>query len=383
MNNQKISYYRARLEETFPEQTRLLRAARSDEEQIEIYGKIVAEARNDLRVKIAAINHQMRTTNVESLLSSVGNHHDRQAVSTAFDAMKYFADLEDTSETAVVALNPDLLATLLAAEGSEIEVQVQKLLDGVERLSKMTGNDAIQTALQIVGFSSVAIGAVAGAVTFYQLMTLSGAFTVTCTVAGVVAATVAVVVAIAAFIVLSVLIPIIYFMQKPSVCVVFLINELNGGPDLKGNKVDFSQEYNVHGKPAVITSSIPGAYISPAGTYAYGGFFLTTKKDNALVGTQYGFSLTCEYNSTGNTSPTKKVTFAFGVACPLAFGSNNCYCGFEITAEQAANNTASEDKLSYKATNADGLNLAISCNSGSGSVAYYIATISLPGASIG
>jgi hypothetical protein len=382
MHQQQISYYRARLEETFPEQTRALRAAKTDEEQLAIYSRIVAEARQDLRAKVATLNHEMRMTNVEALLSSVGPHHDRQAIAKSFEAMKYFAELDDTSQTSVVALNPDLLATLVSAEGSAIEVQVQKLLDGVERLSKMTGNDAIQTALQIVGFSSVAIGVVAGAVTFYQLMTLSGAFTVTCTVAGVVAATVAVVVAIAAFIVLSVLIPIIYFMQKPSVCVVFLINEFNGGADLKGNQISFVEEYNVHGKPAVITDAIPGAYFSPAGTYSYGGFFLTTKRDNALVGTQYGFSLTCNYNAAGKTTDTKKVSFAFGVACPLAFGSNNCYCGFDISAQQAAENTASQDKLSYKATNGDGITLSINCNSGSGSVAYYIATVSVPGTNI-
>ncbi len=382
MDAQKIKYYRARLQETFPEQTGKILAARSDEEQIAIYSEIVASARDDLRAKVTALNAEIQRTNVETLLSSLSGDHDRQNIAGAFETMKYFSELADTSQTAVVALNPDLLATLNSATGSAIEVQVQKLLDGVERLSKMTGNDAIQTALEIVGFSSVAVGAVAGAVTFYQLVTLSGAFTVSCTVAGVVAATVAVVVAIAAFIVLSVLIPIIYFMQKPAVCVVFLINELNGGADLKGNKIDFVDDYNVSGKPAVITSSIPGSYISPNGTYAYGGFFLTTKRDNALVGTQYGFRLQCAYNPSGKSTDTKTVSFAFGVECPLAIGSNNCYCGFDITAQTAAENTDSEDKLSYKATNSDGITLTINCNSGSGSVAYYVASVTLPGASI-
>lgn len=375
MNAQQIAYYKERFRTLYPAQAKELEAAKSDEERYVVYDRLVVEARNTLQRALSDLDLELRETNLEALMSSLNAKHDRTGIKKAFISLQSSLADSDTSETAVVALNPDLLNVLTNASGEEIKTQVQKLLDGVERLSNMTDNDAIEVSLEIIGFSAVAVGIVAGAVTLYQLLTLSGAFTVSATLAGVVAATVAVVVAVAAFIVLSVLIPILYFMNKPAMCVVFLINELNGGPDLKGNQLEFVDDYSVHGKPTILTNPIPGAYPSPLGTYAYGGFFFASKRDNALIGAQYGFKLACQYNPDGKKADTKEVTFAFGVACPLSIGSNNCYCGFDISAKEAAQLTSDKDKQNYNATNDDGINISITCNSKSGSVAYYIARI--------
>lgn len=375
MDVEQLNAFRSRVEKLYPEQTKKLLSAKSDKEQIRIYNQLVDEGRKVIAKSIADLDHEVQRTNLDTLLQSISNKHDRKKVSKSFNSLKNILADSDSSQTSVIALKPELLNTLVNATGNTIEIEVQKLLDGVERLSKMTDDDAILISLQIVGFSSVAVGLVAGIYTFYQLVTLSGAFTVSCTLAGVVAASVTVVIAVAAFIVLSVLIPILYLMNKPAVCVVLLINELNGGDDLEGNKLTFVEDYNVHGKVGVITTPIPGAYPSPKGTYAYSGFYLTTKRDDALIGTQYGFKLSCDYNPKGLKTNTKKISFAFGVECPLAIGSNNCYCAFDISAHEAANKTDSEDKLSYKATNSDGISLSINCNSGSGSVAYYIARV--------
>ncbi len=375
MNKQKIAHYKARFEEFYPQQAKSLAAAKSVEEQIVIYERIISEARDRVRQAVSALDLQVRTTDLATVLSALDARHDKDKVSQAFIALKDSLAAGDTSETAMVPLNPATLALLTNARGSRIEIEVQKILDGVDRLSKMTDNDAIEVSLEIIGFGAVSFGVGAGLYTLYQLMALDGYFTFSATVSGIIAIGVAATVAIATFVVLSVLIPILYFMNKPAVCMVLLINELTGGDDLKGNEIRFADDYNVDGKPTLLTSSIKGAYISPVGTYAFAGFFASSKASSALIGTQYGFTFSCQYNPRGLTSSTKPLSFGFGVACPLAIGSNKCYCDFNITAKQAALRVADEGSLGSSATNADGVKLVVNCNSPSGSIAYFVARI--------
>lgn len=175
--------------------------------------------------------------------------------------------------------------------------------------------------------------------------------------AGVTAATVALVCAIAIVVIIAILIPIIYFMQKPANCIVLLINELD-------DKIIFKNDYNIHGKPTLNTTPIPKAVVIPGvTTVATAGFIATEKRENALFGTQYGFTFTY-----------KETELTFGVECPLTslYADNNCYCGIGISAKKAANTTNYKNVQSWEDSN-DEIKISIKCNSKSGSIAYYVA----------
>lgn len=374
MDHLKIKEYKKKLDAKYPLYTSAIEKSKSEEEKHLLHEAFLKDAKADMDKAFINLSAELKQLKMTDVLSSINVEHDKDQIQKVITSLQANSSTTNPSETIAILLQPQLLEKLIHAEGHDIEVQVQKILDGVERLSNMTDDDAIAVSLQIVGFSAAAIGLIAGSVTLYQLLTLSGAFTVSATLAGVVAATVAVVTAIAAFVVLAVLIPIIYFMKKPAVCMVLLINELDGGPALKNNSLEFIDSHNVHGKPTLITTPIPGAYYSPNGTYAYSGLFSTSKRDEALIGTQCGFQFKCEYKS---SKGTKEISFAFGVENPLTsiYKDNNCYCGFDISAEEAAQNTDKNNKQTYAAENEDGIKLSIKCNSKGGSVAYYIARV--------
>jgi uncharacterized protein with PIN domain len=375
MNEQQIAEYRARFEKRYPQQAKSLATASSVEEQIVIQDRLIAEARRHVRQMLSALDLELRSTDLATLLSALDTRHDKDKISQAMASLKSSLAAGDTAEGNVFSLNPATLAIFTNARGNRIEIEIDKFIHGLEWLSTMTDNDAIQVSLSIIGFGAVAVGAVAGVVTLAQLLTLSGTFTVSATVAGVVAASVAVVTAVAAFIALSLLLPIMYLAAKPAVCMVLLINELTGGEDLAGNKLVFGKDHNVHGKPTLLTTPLGGAYVSPMGTYAYGGFFSTEKATMAIIGTQYGFTMNCQYSPDGSTSNTRPLSVAFGVTCPLALGSNKCYCAFGVSAEEAARLVDSNGEQGCSVSNADGVKLTINCNSPSGSVAYFIARV--------
>ena len=380
MKESQFKAYRERFEIQHPEQAFALSNAKTDEERYIIHNNFLAEAKEDMEHAFTNLNSQLNSTEVSNVLAAVSTKHDQQGIEKILTSLKANLSADRTDETSVVLLRPSLLATLVDATGQDIEIELHKILDSVERLSHMTDDDAIEVSLQIVGFSAAAVGIVAGAVTLYQLLMLSGSFTVSATLAGMLAATVAIVVAVAAFIILAVLIPLLYFMNKPAVCMVLLINELNGGPNLESNSLVFVDDYNRSGKPTLLTNPIPGAYYSPKGIYAYSGLFSTSKRDQALEGTSYGFKLECEYSVDGNGASgaaTKQLSLAFGVENPLTsiYGGNNCYCGFDISAKEAADKTNDKNVLAWSDENTDGIKISIKCNSKGGSIAYYIARV--------
>lgn len=264
-------------------------------------------------------------------------------------------DLLATDQTAPFALTQKQYENLINATGDVIEQQLHIILDGTARLKSMEKDDAATLTAQLIISGVVALGVIAFKAAESELIV--GAVETAAAYAGVEVATVGVVCAIAAIVIVAILIPIIYYMEKPANCIVLLINELD-------DELAFKSDSNVHGKPMLMTSPIPEAVIIPdVRTVATAGFIATEKKEDALVGTQYGF-----------TFSYKNTELTFGVECPLTgiYVDNNCYCGVGISAHDAAKKTDSLNKQSYS-TSQGGISLSIKCNSGSGSIAYYVA----------
>jgi len=261
----------------------------------------------------------------------------------------------DTDQTAPISLASSTYETLKDATGDTIKRQLQVLLDGLERMKGMTDDDAGLVTAQMIASGALAVGLVACRATSRKL--IAGAVEAAAAYYGVTVATVAVVVAIVVLVIVALLIPLIYFIEKPALTLVFLINELD-------QDLVFADDFNVHGKPTLMTSPIPPRVEIPdVGSYYTGGFIASSKRDDALVGTQYGFTM--KYG---------EETLTFGVECPLTdiYVDNNCYCAFGETAEHAAKETDVKNKKSYTAAKGD-LRLSIRVNSGGGSIAYYIA----------
>lgn len=266
-------------------------------------------------------------------------------------------DLTATDQTAPIALTDRQYKNMISAAGDTIEQQLHVILDGVSRLKSMGEEDTAAVTAQVVLSGLVALGPVAYKTATTELV--AGGFEAAAAYYGVETATAGIVCAIAAVVIVAIIIPIIYFMEKPANCIVLLINELD-------EDLTFLGDYNVHGKPMLMTTPIPQAVVIPGvRTVATGGFIATEKRDDALVGTQYGF--TFKYN---------QLDLSFGVECPLTGISvdNNCWCGIGVSAEAAANNTNSANTQHYEASG-NGVSLSIRCNSGSGSIAYYLARV--------
>ena len=279
------------------------------------------------------------------------------ALNTA--GIKLEGGTDNADQTCCIPLSNEQYHHLINATGDDIKNQLHVLLDGLERLKGMEKEDAGLVTAQILLSGALGVGLLSTSTVIAKLVT--GAVEAVAAFAGVSAATVGVVCAIVALVIVAVLIPIIYFMIKPANCIVLLINESD-------QDLVFVSDYNVHGKPTLMTSPIPKGVVIPGiGTYPVAGFIATEKRKDALVGTQYGFTMGY------GTSSTK---LSFGVECPLTsiYSDNNCYCSFDETAEQAAKNTTKKNMQSYTAEK-DGLKLSIKCNSGSGSIAYYVARV--------
>lgn len=266
---------------------------------------------------------------------------------------------ENIDQTCCMVLSADQYNKLISATGDDIKNQLHVILDGVERLKGMEKDEAGLVTAQILLSGALSIGILSTSSVIAKL--IEGAVEAVAAFAGVTTATVGVVCAIVALVVVAVLIPIIYFMQKPANCIVLVINETE-------HELLFDCDYNVHGKPTLITSPLKPCVVIPGvSKYPVAGFFATEKVSNALYGTQYGFTLDC--GSTG----TK---ISFGVECPLTsiYEDNNCYCSFSDNAEQAANNTADKN-VQFFEDSKNGIKASIRCHSGAGSIAYYIARV--------
>lgn len=265
----------------------------------------------------------------------------------------------NADQTCCIPLSNEQYLKLINAKGDEIKNQLHVLIDGLERLRGMEKDDAGLVTAQILLSGALGIGLLSTSTVIAKLV--MRAIEAVAAFAGVSVATVGVVCAIAALVIVAVLIPIIYFMQKPASCIVLLINETD-------QALVFDSDYNVHGKPSLMTTPIPkGVVIPGVGTYPVAGFIAAEKTSMALIGTQYGFTM--DYGSTG----TK---LSFGVECPLTsiYEDNNCYCAFNESAQKVAEKTAEVNKQEAH-DELNGLKLSITCNSGSGSIAYYVARV--------
>jgi len=315
---ERIEQMKVRFRTSSPDDARVLEAAKSQEDLERTYELLLQRAR-------------------ERLAKALGKKPE---------------ELNDSDQSPVIALKEDLYNNLINARGDDIEAQLHVVLDGLQRLKGMDQDDAYLVAAQVLMMGALAIGS--GAVAATQSALLGGYTVAAAVYFGVQTATVEIVCALAALLVLLIVVPIIYYMKKPALCLVLVINEMD-------NQIDWVEDYNVHGKPTLHFPSLPGGTIIPGYTVVKAGFVATQKKDNALQGTQYGFTY-----QLGGTN------LVYGVTCPLVIGDNAGYCQIGGDAQQVAEQVDSQGSL-YSEAKRGPLTTSIRCNSGSGSVAYYVA----------
>ena len=167
-------------------------------------------------------------------------------------------------------------------------------------------------------------------------------------------------------IIVAIIVPFLYFMLKPAFVLSFIINNTN-------EKLNWIGSHNVHGKTTGWTSSIPSKVEikqkdGSTVTYNSMGLLMGEKNKNALVGCQLGF--TYQIGSSNNK-------IAYGSESPLTslYVDNNVWTEFNISAEDVANKTDSENKLNSTATS-EGMTSTIRCAKSSGDGAYSVAVLS-------
>lgn len=326
MSKSSLHQLKVKFRDLFPEEAKALERAKNQNEINALHAKFIQKAKQ----------------NVEDALRIKETYT--------------VAPLDHTDQTASLALTNKQYNNLIEATGDDIENQLHVIVDGLTRLKGMQNDEAAVVTAQILGSGVLAIGGIAWAAANSSLA--AGAVEATAALAGVTAVTVVGAIAIVTLVIILILIPIIYFMQKPANCIVLLINELD-------EELTWSGDYNAHGKPQLLTTPIPKAVFFPSinESIVNAGFIATEKKEDALIGTQYGFTM--QY---------KDIDLSFGVECPLTgiYSDNNCYCGIGISAEKAAEETDNKNVQYYTDTQND-VTISIRCNSGSGSIAYYVA----------
>lgn len=260
------------------------------------------------------------------------------------------------------ALTPTQYSNLKSATGDTIKVELQTLINSLKVIKSIKSPTAEDVASQMI---AAGVGAMASGIGAFFTSLSSGAAGAVATLAGVEAVSVAGIVGIVAVVIVAALIPIIYFMQKPAACFVLVINEIT-----TSGQLSLGTPYNVHGKNVQSTPNITNAMDFGDGhIHVTCGFMVTSKHDNALVGTQNGYVYSYKHDTT-------TTDFAIGVECPLTgiYVDNNCWCEIGASAETAAKQTDSNNQQSWTSSNSD-YEMSIVCNSGSGSIAYYIARI--------
>ncbi len=309
--------------ELFPEEAKRLQSAKSQEEIESIHSELLKEAEEKLQT-------ELKKAGMEPMLRD---------------------------QTAPILLHHDVYQTLIHANGNQIREQIHKLIDGLARLRNQEHSSAefISMSLNIVGVLALGFVAISAANTGLD----AGLMAAAASLLGVEAATVAVIVGIVTVVIIGIIIPILYYMFKPAACLILLINETD-------KPLIWKNDYNVHGKPVLKLNPLPKPQpdILNGGKYYIAAFISTQKDKDALFGTQYGF--TYSYDD--------KVDLTFAVENPLTatYVDNNCYCVINETAIYAAGKTNEHNKQNWETTKGD-FKLSIKCNSGSGSVAYYIA----------
>ncbi|WP_226567968.1 hypothetical protein [Bacillus stratosphericus] len=281
-------------------------------------------------------------------------------------------ELKDAQNQCSIALTISQYESLINAQGDDIKKQLQYLIDGLQKLKALEKRDdscVVMAQMLLAGVLGIGQKSIDGAMEYIaknsnpskkdELLVTPELIDAYIALAGISSATVAYVIAIVSLVVVIILIPIIhYFIEKDAKALIFLINELD-------KPLSFYGDYNVHGNGTLYTSTIQnGLYVPNIGRYAVGGFFATEKASGALIGTQYGFTMTL-----GGTTK-----LSFGVECPLTslYTDNNCYCAINEDANNVAELTSKKNQQ-YWVSKQNGIGISIRCHSVSGSVAYYIA----------
>jgi predicted transcriptional regulator len=364
----------------FPGHMPRMEAAATQDEFFKVHDELMADLRNRLRGALKSANMDesafsellegsregkvlaacvIDSTVHDSVINATGDAV-REKVQTLFNGLDAVGKGQPSDSNALTAAR--LIANRLIAAGDK---GVKGADDSLKKYAKMSAeeaaqiNDEVQAALASLSDEEKAIvnsAAFAGA-------TAAAMAGVTCSGGGAV-------VVIVILVIVAVLIPLIVFMCLEAACVMLVVNDLaDPGLDYSKYKLVNGSSYNIHGKETGYTPEILSSIVIHEGNITYvfstGGFYTTEKRDADLYGTKYGVKF--------DISGANK-SVAFGIECPLN-GDNKCYCGFDVSAETAADKV--NNNMSCEATSG-AFKAKITMASRSGRTAYYIARVYKP-----
>lgn len=314
----------------FPDYAARLDAAKDMEECYRVYREIICEYKSGLKSDLA-----------KTYASAVANGDDPEGFP-------------------VFALKEDMLEKLVSARNGSIKTYITQIINTCQTLKQYQNDDDTMAAM-IIGGGLLAITVDMATMCFTALK--AGAETFTAVVSALTSCS-AGVLEIIGLAILLVIIPILYFMQKPAACMVFVINELDESLVYKDSSI-------THGKLIGITTELPMQLKytknSTEHKFTYSGMFMTSKKDAALVGTQFGMHLQ------GSTS---KKDFYIGAECPLTsiYVDNNCWCEFDSSSEEVSNKTDSNNVQQCTCSSGN-YHMDMYCHDKGGDSAYYTVRI--------
>lgn len=313
-------FLKTQFREAFPEYASRMESAKNQQEAEETYNEIIGECFKNLQ-----------KANSNGMLKS-GN----EGIEVAICQKDYERMIQST--------------------GDDIEYRVTKLLNAFSAAKQAMDTQDHETATaSLLAGGVLAVGAESISMCYTALK--AGATTYAAALKAVTSCWGGVV-ALVSFVVTLVLIPILYFMEKPAAAVMLLLNETD-------ETILMRDKDNKHGKQLTITKEIGTVESGQPGCLA--GVFISSKKDKALVGTSTGYHFQLE---------DSKEDFYFGVECPLTslYGDNNCACDIEGSSEKIADKTHSKNVQEDSCVNGK-YTCSIRCSNKGGSIAYYIARI--------
>lgn len=278
--------------------------------------------------------------------------------------------LDDPSGGGTYFLLPSEYTNLTTLTGDSLINEMTSMVNTLSFVKGMT--DEVQISGQMFNAGCYLMVAAGFTAMFASAAIVIGssAGIITAGVAGIAAAGGAgPVVALVVAIVVAVLVPFLYFMLKPAYILSFVINDTT-------KVLSWKDHYEVHGKLTGWASSIPARVPiqldNGRGTNVYNsmGIITGTKNNMALIGCQLGFRYSFP-------TQTKPIHVAIGTESPLTsiYVDNNVWTEFNVTANQVATDTNSNNKLSSTATLSP-LTSTINCAKASGDGAYSVAVIS-------
>lgn len=321
-----------RFEQSYPKQAEMLKNA-SEEEVFLLQNRFVKEAKDKL-------TRELEKADIKQDIKEM---------------------LQSTDETVAVGITEQLYEVLCGAQGDEIQTEVIKFFDTIERLKDMGTQDAEMMTYAMVNGGLAALGIAMLTDLIVNLLAGLGLAEAIFTVIVTLGTTV---IGMVVDIVVLCIIPIFYFMAKPAACVFLIMNELESDLVIAEEKV-------IHGKVNVKTKTI-SAVFKLKHTIRSGGIWSTQKKDGALIGSKYAVVFEQKKSSFGPEPDSTK--FAVGVECPLASRKNSCAVGINKTASEIGNEV-DDHRKQYASDENGAYKMEMRCNSGSGSVAYYICRI--------